>query len=206
MKERFDTIHARGALVLGGGSIPLWPSVPESLKQNFLIAGLLEKAPIEDLLLIFEACEEAHDVRFCLAGRDFPLHVTIQQATGMPVDAFDDKCAQSLVGLSVSFVHLAAGAATILGAPAVPPEVLDVRTKLSLDMINASMSPIANDLAHVTIARVADGGLDGAATWVPPFLHMLSFVRKQLGEQPIHLRITSIFEGSAYDLLTRPFV
>jgi len=203
-KARYDASHRSGVEKLQNGTIPLFPGVSEVLRNDMIVAVKLKNCGgvVRELLRYLNRFE-GMGFSFFMAGREFPLHVTIQVATG-------GHEAQSELESGVDYVDshlltfnrlvLDGGGNIVLMNEGVPAAVSEWRGWASQVMIEHGGVPKPLSIFHATMARTKsfDYSIEAAmklVAWVEDWNAVLQ-------EQPAMFVSQGTFVGTTYDLLT----
>jgi hypothetical protein len=200
-QTRYDGVHNGGLPKLQAGNFNPWVGLPAADRRNPVVAARIKVVgEVARVINLVATIADLNQVKVSLAGRDFPLHVTLKLSKAdMPAGYQDPaELASGLVGQSFMFGHLAVTPNMILGSDTGPARVAEVRKKLDAAFAAQGLVPEPLDIFHATIARVMtfDGisGLEGYAT-------ALLTLRTQLAAKPIPLVVHSIFGGTVEELL-----
>ena len=200
LEERYRTIHSGGLSKLVSGDILFWNGLPESDWYKPIVAAKMHVSDtIQDLIDSIASIARSTGVEIALAGRDFPLHVTLKQGKvdmlGVGVD--HSLPALTLIGEMWKFEHLALGPNTILGSETASETVHPVRALLNEVFTTAGLEPVPLDIVHATIA------------WVMYHMNVADLMRyterlllrSEVAAMPLMLKVESIYWGTIGDLL-----
>lgn len=203
-KSRYDASHQSGVEKLCNGTIQLFPGVSEVLRNDLIVAVKLNDSNdrLSELLSDIVTLE-AEYFSFFLVKRDFPLHVTIQVATGGHEAKFELELGNSYVidgSLTFDRLVLDGGGNIVLMNEGVPRVVSEWRGWASQVMIEHGGVPKPLPIFHATVARIQEFNYSNVAA--ERLTNMVENWNELFQKRPLRFDLTSIFVGTTYDLLT----
>ncbi len=201
--NRYYAMHEGGFEKLRSGTFPLWTGVLASDSPNLFLAAVLDASAETFLAFSSEISAAAtdHGVGLYLAGRDFPLHVTIQQGRpGAEVQPLLDFSARysELTEDEWEFRHFTIGPNLLL-CGAVPPDLPLIRKEVSLALTEADYESIPIDICHATVARVTSFE---TVTGLEDFAAALLPLRQRVAEEGLMLPIERLYQGEVGSFLS----
>lgn len=208
LTERYETMHNNGVAAIQAGNVPLFREVPTSLKQRWNTAFILEPSQdYSNLFQVLEQMEKSIGTKFFLAGRDYPIHATLQEAlgkenAGKKPDTDYSYIEKTFLETTFSFGYLLADKGNvILAAEPIPEDVLASRRKLSESFLQNGLEPLPLPILHITVERIRYLH-EQKEKVLDEYLEALLAVREEIKNKPITLAVKNIHRGWAYDLLS----
>ena len=204
-KDRYDASHQAGVEKLHNGTIPLFPGVSEVLRNDLIVAVKL-KAFVVGLPVLLQDLHglEAEACSFFLVCRDFPLHVTIQVATGgheaKTELEYGDHYTDCLCDMTFDRLVLDGGGNIVLMNEGVPQLVSEWRGWASQVMTEHGGIPKPLPILHATMARIQR--FDHSTEAAVKLQALVEDWNAKMQKRPIRLIPTGTYIGTTYDLLT----
>jgi hypothetical protein len=139
-------------------------------------------------------------IKFYLAGRDAPLHSTVQAAKFDEEDAglrdrkFKDlandlrltRCAQLLNGGRFEFGYLGAlGDNLVLTALSIPASIHEVRTNSQKVYKDRGLQPKMLDLFHITLARISEVPSETSQSAINSYVDEMDELKYEIWKKPL---------------------
>jgi len=228
--RKYAGINIDGRRKLDAGNVSeysLSPEAKESLKKRFIIAVEFETESIEAynqvVLGKMEELESELGIKFYLAGRDYPVHVTILEGMDEQKDPKEDKMntekvfdlvdgderianvRKQLTGIIVELKYPLLNAGNLLmSAVDIPPKVLQAREDLSEIYSSYGLRPLPiHNILHSTACRM-EKFPDDAQTMNMIFrryMEVVKEIRAITSKSPIQMKVGDVYSGNTHDLL-----
>lgn len=226
--KKYAGINHSGRKALDSREVSEFNSVPEQLKKRFNLSVSLKDSSEETLrTMVLDEVIKIGDqlgIKLFLAGRDFPIHISILEGLFTPGTQEDeeinkrqeeifnelkynkelqDKLSNILAGKTIEFKYLLIDKGNIiLTSTDIPEFILEARKLLSDRYSEADLKPLAmNNILHMTISRVS--GLPENKDLLLQYKEELVKLRHSVSAHPLQLTIGSVSSQSSYDLLTK---
>lgn len=205
LEEKYAAMNQGGVEKLRSGQFDLWQGLPANDAPNLILAVHFKPSrALDDVCQMLVVAASDCGIELCLAGRDYPFHVTIQQ--GAPTDV-----SQSLSNLATPFA-LALGATFVFDQVIVGPNILfasshipsvvtDCRMDISNVMAVSGVVPAPISILHATAARITKVS-DASA--LPDFVRLVSTLRELIQSRPFELTVSHLSFGTVGELLQQP--
>jgi hypothetical protein len=203
--ERYAGIHNGGFPKLGSGDFGLWTGIPLLDRQKPIVAAKVAMDDsVQELCQLIDMVARRAGVEVYLAGRDFPMHVTLKQGK---VDMPESGCADcslsaaELIDQTWVFEHLVVAPTMIIGSEEAPALVEGTRQRLDEAFATEGLEPAALDIVHSTMARVV--AFESPAGLLRYAADMLD-IRINMAKRPLLVTVASIYWGTVAGLLEVP--
>lgn len=223
--RKYATINSTGRDALRDGLINEFNTVPEQLMNRFNISISLKKDSEEILrnvaLTKVEELEKKLNIKLLLAGRDFPIHITILEGSFEGDTSENDrktkegifneitnnselqeKLTRELLGKPLDFKYLLIDKGNlILTSTDIPQSILETRGTLAHEYAGYGLKPLPmNNILHMTISRI--NKLPENKQSLLQYEKEIINLRHSLSENPLSLTPDHLYMGSSYSLLT----
>lgn len=199
-KNCYDSVHEAGMAQLRQGNLTTFGGVTEAMKQELILAI----RPRVGTLYLLDELEalESHGFVFFLANRDFPIHVTVQVATGgLEAEAILDADRSLVTDLVFNRIVLDSKGNILLVNEGVPREVAEWRGWASQVMTEFGGEPKPLPFLHATLARTVSPKAPLSETCARLEI-ILEAWNKRLQSEPLRFVHGHTYVGTVYNLLT----
>lgn len=213
MLAKYAAIDARGRDALYDRAVKPYPGFSkDALSKRLGVYLIFESNPyLAQLFRLLAGLEDRHGIRFLLAGRDYPLHMTVLEGTARALPSADmllavQKEYESFVDLSaaVPMRYLLADTNTLLLCADYHGWLGLEGIRLALELVyrELGLQPhLIEDIYHSSLARVVDVG--DTWDWVKPYLVILNDFGTWINKNGPPLKRTDVFVGTAWSFLNR---
>jgi len=211
---KYANINEAGLEAIESGTITPF-ILPDNLKQRFNVSMLFETTTNyqQNIIEPLEATEKETDINLIIAGRDYPLHATILEATFSEIFNFDRATiAVYLLGLASAelmlnefcFDWLLFDKGNLLITAEVPQKLINTRKKLEVSYKDFGFDKVLllNNIFHATISRmvrlpaIESTKENALSIYKEKVCAMIENIK-----DPLKFRVCGIHGGTAYALL-----
>ncbi|MEA2715132.1 MAG: hypothetical protein QOG91_160 [Candidatus Parcubacteria bacterium] len=219
VQKHIAEIKAAGESAYREGAVTLFGGFPESLKHRAVVAafGVIEQSPVRwEIMRMIETDDMA-----VIADKDFPLHALLFEADSDPdrwqsldalwrdIDRYfmtNEDCARLTVGSELHFTEIVADASgdVLLLAGEIAENVRAMRSDLAglFGKYGLHVRPLDHVLA-VTLIKLKSWSARTVPDALRAFRENLEAVADRTRTQPVSMKVTRFFRGSAFEMLTR---
>lgn len=205
LDEKYAAMNQGGVAKLLSGQFDKWQGLPAKDAPNLILAVHFKPSrALDDVIETLRVAAVDSGIDLCLAGRDYPFHVTIQQGVSNDQSqALPNLASQFeyLCGMSFEFGHVIAGPNILLASSTIPLEVGVVRVALSHTMSASGMAPSPISILHATAARITNVS---DVNVLPDFVRLVSILRDRVLQCPLELTVSHVSFGTVAELLQQP--
>ena len=206
----------RGRKAFEGNNLQLLNGRPDAWDENFftLVTFTAESAQkVQSVVDKIQREGERLGISFYLAGRDSPIHSTLQagfyksdsdsERNDIYKNIYDDprinRIAPKLLGLVIEYKYLSINRDSItLNAVQIPSEIRNFREGvMQSSRENGAESISMDNYLHITLARITHLPEKNGAEALRELKGFLIKLRHHLSKQPIQLEIAGVASGPA---------
>ncbi len=187
------------------GQFDKWQGLPAKDAPNLILAAHFKpNRALDDVMETLRVAAVDSGIDLCLAGRDYPFHVTIQQGTLSELSRAMPNLAPRfdlLRDVTFAFEQVIAGPNILFASSQIPQLVPDCRAAISNVMTEYSLMPSPISILHATAARITNVS---DVNVLPDFVSLVSTLRDRVQQRPLELTVSHVSFGTVAELLQQP--
>jgi hypothetical protein len=219
--KNYAKIDLAGRKALEKAEVNKFEGFGENLKNRFISALQFtpesEKEVEKRIIDEVEQIGKELEINFILAGKDFPLHGTIEEGVYAGKDNTEREeifeeikkakelklFEESILRESISYKYLLVDKGNIiLTAVEIPEIITNMREALANFYANHNLKPIVlRDFLHITIGRMVEFSEEEKTEKFKEYKQRMIKLRHAISSDPLNLSVSCLFGGSTYDFL-----
>ena len=202
------------------GEIKKFEGFGEGIKRKFSTAFLFSVESEQELqsriLAPLEQIGNEAGINFYLAGRDFPIHSTVEEGLYQGSEESEMNAlfsrlssdeqrvlAEQMPARPLVYNYLLMDKGNvILTATSIPDEIIELRRKLSDFYTKHGLKPLPiNDLLHITIGRMTELPASSPKEQFERYRLAMIRLRHEISRAPLELSVSQFYTGSSFKFL-----